>query len=80
MSGQSRIGEAVDDLNAALALASVLGMRVEMAHCHAALAVSRTDEAAGHLEAARRMYAELGMTDWLDRFLGRSKSIESLVF
>jgi class 3 adenylate cyclase/tetratricopeptide (TPR) repeat protein len=71
MGAPGRVAEAVDDLNAALALASVLGMRVEMAHCHAALGLSPADDASGHLEAARHLYAELGMTHWFEHLVGK---------
>jgi tetratricopeptide (TPR) repeat protein len=73
--GERRAANAAsDDLNAALVLASMLGMRVEIAHCHAALALSSIGETGVHLDAARNAYEELGMTQWFEHLMSKSKS------
>jgi class 3 adenylate cyclase/tetratricopeptide (TPR) repeat protein len=53
-----------------LALATELGMRPLVAHCHMGLgklylATGRAEEAAEHVAAARTMYREMGMEFWL---------------
>jgi len=62
--------EAEAALRRALGLADELGMRPLAAHCHFALARlgaggGRASEAAEHLDAARRIYAERRMGLWL---------------
>ncbi|MGH7331351.1 MAG: AAA family ATPase [Candidatus Rokuibacteriota bacterium] len=57
---------------AAMALASGLGMRPLVAHCHLGLGklyrrISKRQEAQEHLITATTMYREMGMTYWLDR-------------
>jgi class 3 adenylate cyclase len=56
----------------ALALATELGMRPLVAHCHAGLArlygrSARLADAEEHRQVATRMYREMGMTHFLDR-------------
>jgi hypothetical protein len=55
----------------ALTLASELGMRPLVAHCHLGLArlgrrTSAPEQAQEHLRTARAMYNEMGMTSWLE--------------
>jgi hypothetical protein len=55
-----------------LALATELGMRPLIAHCHLGLGkldqhVSRREQAREHFATATTMYREMGMTYWLDR-------------
>jgi hypothetical protein len=57
---------------AAVALASELGMRPLVAHCHLGLGrlhrrAGTRAEAEPHLAAAGAMYHELGMTFWLEK-------------
>ena len=57
---------------AAMALASELGMRPLVAHCHLGLGMlyRRTDkhqEAREHLTTAATLYREMGMTFWLEK-------------
>ena len=56
----------------ALALATELGMRPLIAHCHLGLgkAYWRTDkreQAREHLSSATTMYRDMGMTDWIEK-------------
>src|SRR5262245_5437371 len=56
----------------AMALASELGMRPLVAHCHLGLGrlsrrTGKQQEAQEHLKIATTMYREMGMTYWLDR-------------
>ena len=57
---------------AAMALATELGMRPLVAHCHLGLGTlyRRTGDAAKaeeHLATATTMYREMGMTFWLEK-------------
>jgi sugar phosphate isomerase/epimerase len=57
---------------AALALASELGMRPLVAHCHLGLGTlsrraGKRPEAQEHLTTATTMYREMGMTFWLEK-------------
>jgi tetratricopeptide (TPR) repeat protein len=70
------ISNALDDLQSALALASRLKMRAEVANCHAALGFARAGDAARHLDVARDIYNEIGMTPWFEQLLGVSMSSE----
>jgi len=54
-------------LEEALRLAEELGMRAEIAHCHAALAVAGGGDAAVHCAVAGRLYRDLGMSAWFER-------------
>jgi tetratricopeptide (TPR) repeat protein len=56
----------------ALALASELGMRPLIAHCHLGLGklyrrTGKREQAREHLTAATTMYREMGMTFWLEK-------------
>jgi sugar phosphate isomerase/epimerase len=56
----------------AMALASELGMRPLIAHCHLGLGkhYQRTDkreQAQEHLSTATTMYGDMGMTYWLEK-------------
>jgi tetratricopeptide (TPR) repeat protein len=56
----------------ALALASELGMRPLVAHCHLGLATlyahtGKREQAREHLRVATTMYREMGMTFWLEK-------------
>ena len=56
----------------ALALATELGMRPLVAHCHAGLArvyrrTGQHDQAQEHLTTATTLYREMGMTYWLEK-------------
>jgi class 3 adenylate cyclase/tetratricopeptide (TPR) repeat protein len=58
------------DYERAMALASAIGMRPLMAHCHFGLAnlcrrTDKADRAREHLATATAMYREMGMTYWL---------------
>jgi class 3 adenylate cyclase/tetratricopeptide (TPR) repeat protein len=59
-------------LEEALALATELGIRPEVAHCHIGLAklyhrADKRELAQEHLATARALYHEMGMTYWLER-------------
>jgi Tetratricopeptide repeat len=56
----------------ALTLATELGMRPLVAHCHLGLGklfrrTGRREQARGHLTTATTMYREMGRTFWLDQ-------------
>jgi hypothetical protein len=56
----------------AFALATELGMRPLVAHCHLGLAkldhgTDKREQAKAHLTTAAAMYREMGMTYWLER-------------
>ena len=55
-----------------LALASELGMRPLVAHCHLGLGklyrrTDKSEQAEKHLTTATTMYREMGMTYWLEK-------------
>jgi class 3 adenylate cyclase/tetratricopeptide (TPR) repeat protein len=65
-------GDAEDSYRAALGLASELGMRPVVAHCHVGLGrlyrlTDVRDRAREHFASATAMYQEMGMTYWLER-------------
>jgi tetratricopeptide (TPR) repeat protein len=67
-----RLDKAQDDYGQALALATDLGMRPLVAHCHLGLGklYRRTDnreQGREHLAIATTMYREMGMTYWLEK-------------
>ena len=66
----------LDDLRSALALASRLKLRAEVAHCHAALGFARVDDPAHHLDMAGNIYKSLGMSRWFEHLLDVSMSSE----
>ncbi|MBI3031695.1 MAG: AAA family ATPase [Candidatus Rokubacteria bacterium] len=64
---------------AAMALASQLGMRPLVAHCHLGLAklyqrTGRREQAHEHLGTATRMYREMDMSFWLEKAEAESKT------
>ncbi len=66
------VGTAEVHYAAAMALASELGMRPLVAHCHLGLGkiyrrTGKRDEADEHFAAATSMYREMGMTYWLEQ-------------
>ncbi|PYM11670.1 MAG: hypothetical protein DMD81_26245 [Candidatus Rokuibacteriota bacterium] len=63
--GPDVIELAAERYEQALALATELGMRPLMAHCHAGLA--RAVGAEDHLACATALYREMEMTFWLSR-------------
>lgn len=63
--GEEAAGHAV--LDQALAEAARLGMRADVAHAHAALALVRAPGRAAHLEAALGAYQALGLGPWAAR-------------
>jgi class 3 adenylate cyclase len=67
-------GDIDDGLTAAIELAARLGMRTEVAHCHAAMVVARIGDRTHHLNSARDIYGELEMTEWLEQILNLSAS------
>jgi class 3 adenylate cyclase/tetratricopeptide (TPR) repeat protein len=78
MSGSS-VARAIDDLRVALALASALGMRPEIAHCHAALGLlCGNDDEHQHLQTARSIYQSLDMSESVERLPSPGKPIDSL--
>ena len=65
-----------DHYRDAMALASELGMRPLVAHCHLGLGklyrrMGRGDQAREHLTAAATMYREMGMAFWLEEAEGK---------
>jgi hypothetical protein len=72
------VGEAERRYQQALALASELGMRPLVAHCHLGLGrlYRRTDkreQAPEHLATATTMYREMGMTYWREKAEAETK-------
>jgi hypothetical protein len=73
VSGQEgNVPQSTQSLGEALVLATELGMRPLVAHCH--LGLGRLDRRTGnnqqaqeHLTTATAMYREMGMTYWLDQ-------------
>ena len=66
----------------ALALATNLGMRPLVAHCHLGLGrlyrrTGKPDQAREHLTAATTMYREMEMTYWLEKVEGEIKGLAS---
>ena len=64
-------GEGAEQYRGALALATHLGMRPLVAHCHLGLGklsgrTRKQDQARAHLTSATTMYREMGMTYWLE--------------
>jgi hypothetical protein len=59
-------------LSSAFELASRLGMRVELAHCHAAMVVARIGDSGFHFKAAQAIFQEEGMTEWFEYILTMS--------
>ena len=68
---QTAVGDkgAAATLERALGLSRNVGARAESAHCHVALSACRHDKAGAHVDAARRIYAEIGMEKFLDRLM-----------
>jgi hypothetical protein len=69
--GRPDLATAEAHFGAALALASELGMRPLVAHCHLGLGklhrqTDRPQEAQEHLTTATRMYHEMEMPFWLE--------------
>jgi hypothetical protein len=64
----------VEDLVTALSVAAALGMRTELAHCHAAFAWARTPDMSQHINEARRLYGMLRMTGWCEHLLNMAES------
>jgi len=67
-------------LEQALALATELGMRPLVAHCHAGLGelsrrAGKRNEAQEHLATASTMYREMGMTYWLEKIQREIKEL-----
>jgi class 3 adenylate cyclase/tetratricopeptide (TPR) repeat protein len=69
--GHPDVATAEAHYNAALALASELGMRPLVAHCHLGLGklyrTSKRDQAQEHLTTATTMYREMDMRFWLEQ-------------
>ncbi|MGE3651250.1 MAG: AAA family ATPase, partial [Reyranellaceae bacterium] len=53
----------------ALTLSNDIGTRAETAHCHVAISMVRHEDAVAELDAARRIYREIGIEEFLDRLL-----------
>jgi DNA-binding NtrC family response regulator/tetratricopeptide (TPR) repeat protein len=74
------IGAAGTHLQDALALASELGMRPLVAHCHLALGklyrrTGKHEQAREHLTTATTMYREMGMTYWLEKAEAETRAL-----
>jgi predicted protein tyrosine phosphatase len=69
--GHPDVATAEAHYNAALALASELGMRPLVAHCHLGLGklyrTSKRDQAQEHLTTATTMYREMDVRFWLEQ-------------
>ena len=70
--GASGVGDAADAYSQAMALASELGMRPLIAHCHLGLAglharARRDAQGREHLTSAMRMLREMDMQFWLEK-------------
>ena len=66
------IGDAEGYYREALALATELGMRPLVAHCHLGLGklyrrTGQREQAQEHLTTATTMYREMGMTYWVEQ-------------
>jgi tetratricopeptide (TPR) repeat protein len=61
--------DGIGDLRTALSVAAGLGMRTEVAHCHAAFAFSRSPDMAHHIQEAQRLYGILDMASWSEQIL-----------
>jgi hypothetical protein len=59
-------------LGAAFELAARLGMRAELAHCHAAMVVARVGDSGFHTKAAQEIFQKVGMTEWFEYILTMS--------
>jgi tetratricopeptide (TPR) repeat protein len=81
LAGQPEVEAAEGYLREALALATDLGMRPLVAHCHLGLGqlygrTGKREEAHAHLTAATVMLRAMGMTYWLERVEQELKKLE----
>jgi class 3 adenylate cyclase/tetratricopeptide (TPR) repeat protein len=70
--GRSDVATAAAHYGAAMSLASELGMRPLVAHCHLGLGTlyrrtGKPEQAQEHLSTATAMYGEMGMTYWSEK-------------
>jgi tetratricopeptide (TPR) repeat protein len=77
---QSDVAAAEGQYAAATALASELGMRPLVAHCHLGLGklyrrAGKRQEAQQHLTTAAAMYREMGMRYWLEKAEHEAKAL-----